>query len=430
MARVSAPPTARPQAETGGRPPRRSGRRATITRWVSRPALAVALLGVAVAVSVVEGQPSTVERPSGVSVQVPVTPYTGGVGTLLVVAKGHLIRFDTAARTAVPVPMPPGLTALRAWTQSGHDLVLGRLASGRTAAYVLGGRVPRALGYAETVAPSADRGAVWLVVRRTATRVPLAGGALRSVTLPQGSRLVGDTPSGLVVSTGTVPDPRFPGKRTPTPSPRISPATPTVATPSPPGVATTPPSPTSLGPTALPTTPPYTTASPVPSSGPGGVPLTTMVVSYAGTVRFLADAEALAATGDVVLLRGGERQLGVISPRPGPRVPRWLPNLSAVQVTGPGTLDDRGTTFAVLARQNDYARLMVGPTTARTDAAIRLVELAGGPPTPAAAPPTFTASGRVLVPRPDGRVVYFTPGERRGYYLGDDVPTASSVSQA
>ena len=70
-----------------------------MTKWVSRPALAVALLGVAVAVSVAEGQPSTIERPSGVSVGVPVTPYTGGVGTLLVVAKGDLVRFDTADRS-------------------------------------------------------------------------------------------------------------------------------------------------------------------------------------------------------------------------------------------------------------------------------------------------------------------------------------------
>jgi hypothetical protein len=159
------------------------------------------------------------------------------------------------------------------------------------------------------------------------------------------------------------------------------------------------------------------------------VPLTTMVVGYAGTVRSLADAEAVAATGNVVLLRDADRRLGVISPKPGLRVPRWLPDLSAVEVTGPGTLDERGTTFAVLARQNDYARLVVGPTNAQTDAALRTVELAGGPPTPAAAPPAFTVSGRVLVPRPDGRIVYFTPGERRGYYLGDDIPSATAVAQ-
>jgi hypothetical protein len=411
---------------------------------VRRPALAVALLGVAVAVSVVEGQPPPAARDSGVSVNA-VQSYTKAVGTLLVVADGRLTHFDTADRRARSVPLPRGLTALRAWTQDGRDVVLGRLPTGRTAAYLLSpGRPPTALGPAEVAVPSADRTGIWLVSRRVATLVPLGGGARRTVPLPKATRLVGDTPYGLVVSSGTVPDPQLPGRRaTPTATPTLTPpGTPAVPTPTPPAgtlsgdAGSGPTGPTGpTGPAAVPTavpptTPPYTTASPVPSTGPDGVPLTTLVVSRSGSTRFVAAAEAVAVAGDVVLVRDDERRLGVISPRPGLRVPRWLPNLSAVDVIGPGTLDARGQTFAVLARTNDYARLIVGPTTARTEAAINNVALDGGPPRPDAAPPAFTASGRVLAARPDGKVVYYTPGERAGYLLGDDLPVASAVSQA
>ena len=168
----------------------------------------------------------------------------------------------------------------------------------------------------------------------------------------------------------------------------------------------------------------------MPSTGPEGVPLTTLVVGRDASVRYLAPAEALAATGDVVLLRDEQRRLGVISPRPGVRKPRWLPKLNAVEAIGPGTLDARGETFAVLARIRDSAWLMAGPTTARTEAAINVVALSGGPPVPGAAPPAFTASGRVLTVRPDGRIVYYNPGERTGYTLGDTLPAASAVTQS
>jgi hypothetical protein len=46
-----------------------------------------------------------------------------------------------------------------------------------------------------------------------------------------------------------------------------------------------------------------------------------------------------------------------------------------------------------------------------------------------AAPPAFTASGRVLVTRPDGKVVYYLPGSRQGVLLGDDLPPADAVVQ-
>jgi hypothetical protein len=36
----------------------------------------------------------------------------------------------------------------------------------------------------------------------------------------------------------------------------------------------------------------------------------------------------------------------------------------------------------------------------------------------------------VLTVRPDGRIVYYPPGERAGYTLGEGLPAASAVTQA
>ena len=132
----------------------------------------------------------------------------------------------------------------------------------------------------------------------------------------------------------------------------------------------------------------------------------------------------------MVLLRDDERRLAVMSPRPGVRKPRLLPSLSAIQVIGTGTLDARGQTFAVLGRTNDHAWLMVGPTAAETNGELNVVALDGGAPQPGAAAPTFTASGRVLAVRPDGRIVYYAPGERDGFTIGDELPPATAVAQA
>jgi hypothetical protein len=403
--------------------------------------LAVGLLAVAVAVSVAEGQPPPAARDTGVTVDAD-KPYPRGAGTLLVVVDGRLVRYDTQVGRSVVVPLPRGLTALRAWDQEGREVLLGRLPTGRTAAYLLRpGRPPVALGPAEVAVPSADRTAVWLVVRRTATRVPLAGGPRRKVPLPRAARLVGEVATGLVVTTGTVPDPGLPERRTvppvvPTVPPPAGPTTPGVPALTPGGstpAATPAPltgSPGSSATTPVPTaTPPYTTASPVPSTGPDAVPLTTLTVRSDGSTRFVAEAEAVAAAGSVILLRDARRRLAVVTAGPGPRTPRWLPKLNAVEAIGPGVLDARGETFAVLGRTNDNTWLMVGSTSARTQGAINVVALVGGAPTPAAAPPAFTASGRVLIVRPDGRIVYYTPGERTGFTLGDGLPPATAVSQ-
>ncbi|HEY6748054.1 MAG TPA: hypothetical protein VI357_20355 [Mycobacteriales bacterium] len=423
-----------PESSSGATaaPRRRDG----FLAWARRPSTAVALLGIAVVVGVVQGQPPPASRDSGRSVPAEQS-YTGSVGPLLVVVDGALVRFDTLSKRTTRVPLPRGVTALRAWNQQGHDVVLGRLRTNRTVAYVLTAGRARALGPAELIVPSADRQAVWVVSKGVATRQPLGAGPRRAQRLPPKSRLVADTRQGLIVSTGTVPDlPVAPGREPITPTP----VTPTPTTPGPTGTvpATAGGTPHSTGspgtpaPTLSPrpTTPPYTTASPVPSTGPDGVPLTTLVVGPDGRTRFLAAAEALDAVGDVVLLRDDERRLAVISPRPGVRKPRLLPSLAAIQVTGPGTLDARGNTFAVLGRTNDHAWLVVGPAAAETNGELNVVALDGGAPVPEAAAPTFTVSGRVLAVRPDGRIVYYAPGERDGFTVGDELPPATAVAQA
>jgi hypothetical protein len=425
MAAVPRPPESSTGATAARRRPGRFMARAR------RPSTAVALLGVAVVVGVVQGQPPPASRDSGRSVPAEQS-YTGSVGPLLVVVDGGLVRFDTQAKRMVRVPLPKGLTALRAWNQQGHDVVLGRLRTNRTVAYVLTGSKVRSLGPAEVAVPSADLQAVWVVSKGIATRVPLGAGPRSTLRLPPRSRLVADTRQGLIVSTGTVPDPQLaPGRETPTPTPTTPGPTGTV----PATAGGTPRSTASPGRAApvrspSPTPPPYTTASPVPSTGPNGVPLTTLVVSHEGRTRFLVAAEALAAVGDVVLVRDDERRLGVISPRPGLPKLRLLPTLSAIQVIGPGVLSARGDTFAVLGRTNDHAWLEVGPITATTNGDLNVVALDGGAPVPGAAAPTFTVSGRVLVVRPDGRIVYYAPGERDGFTVGDELPPATAVAQA
>lgn len=425
--------------------PERSRPRGTLSRWARRPSTAVALLGVAVVVGVVQGQPPPAVRDSGRSVPVrdsdettpPRSTPPTSVGTLLVVIDGGLVRLDTATGTARRVSLPRGLSALRAWSRDGYDVVLGRTTGTRTVAYVLRpGRPPRALGPTELALPSADGTAVWLVARRVATRVPLAGGPTRRVPLPPSSRLVGETPAGLIVSTGTVPDPKLDADRQATPTPPSP--TPTAPTPTAPtgtvpatagGTPTETPSPSPV-PTPSPTVPPYTTASPVPSTGPTGVPLTTLLVRPDGRTRYLAGMEALAAAGDVVLLRDEFRRLAIASPAAIGQEPRYLPKLQAIEAIGPGALDARGRTFAVLGRTNDYAWLMVGPTDATTNGAVNVVALAGGAPVEGAAPPAFTVSGRVLTVRPDGRIVYYTPGEPDGFTVADDLPPATAVTQS
>ena len=424
--------------------------------WVRRPALSVGLLAVAVGVSVAHGQPAPVARPSGVSVSVRddagVPPETG---TLLLVSGGAAVRFDTSTRRAVRLPLPRGVVALRVWSVRGVDVVLARLplppadrlpvedrpeerspvagAFGRTAAYVVApGRPAVPLGPAETVVPSADGLTVWLGGDGVATRVALRPGQTRQqVRLPSSARLVADTPAGLVATTGTVQD----GDQAPSPGPR-KPGTPPPTGTRPDAVAV----PGGTSPIAAPTgratltdaaasTGAATVAGTATPTDPDAVPLSTLLVRSHGLTRFLAEAEAVAAYRDVVLVRRADKRLGVVTLRGPERGLRWLPELTAVEVTGPGAIGWDGATFAVLARVNQRVRLMVGPVTARDESDINVVALEGGPPSDDAAPPAFTVSDRVLAARPDGRVAYYFAGERQGQLLAADVPPATAVAQ-
>jgi hypothetical protein len=406
---------------------------------VGRPALAIGLLGAAVAVSVAHGQPSPVDRPSGVSVAVSsVAEAPPQVGDVLLVSGEEAVRFGTTSRRAARLPLPHGVRALQVWSAGGWAVVLGRLpvfpaaklpvwdrpgeyrpVAERTAGYLVrAGRPAVQLGLADRIAPAAGGRAVWLAAGSLAVRVGLPRGERQlAVRLPPAARLVADTPAGLVATTGST-------------------AAATGALQPPGAPSTPPPTPAANGPRAVGpggsggsgggagTTP---VRSP-PDPGSSAVPVTTLLVQANGLTRFLAEAEALAAAGDVVLVRRADLRLGVAS-LDGTRPVRWLPQLSAVEPTGPAALDAGGSTFAVLARVNDHARLMVGPTSADSEADINVVALEGGIPDPSPAPPAFTVSGRALAARPDGKVVYYYAGERAGLLLGDDLPRATAVAQ-
>jgi hypothetical protein len=411
-----------------------------LAAWARRPALAIGLLGVAVAVSVAHGQPPPVDRPSGVSVTVgAVDEEPPRIGHVLLVTGGRVVRFDTYTRHRVPLPLPRGVLAQQVWSVTGSVVVLGRLPDHpagrlpdedrptqvratpeRTAAYLVRpSRPAHLLGPAERVLPAAGGHAVWLASGALATRVRLPAGERQLVVrLPPTARLVGDTPAGLVATTGsalteTPANTARPGDRTATVGGRAGGAVQDRAgTPAP-----------------RTTSPPEGAGGQADwDSGADAVPLTTLLVQSNGLTRYIAEAEALAAAGDIVLVQRADLRLGVVR-LDGTRPVRWLPKLSAVEVTGPAALDFHGRTFAVLARVNDHVRLMIGPITADSEADINVVALEGGMPTAPPAPPAFTVAGWVLAPRPDGKVVYYFAGERAGRLLGNDLPPTVAVAQ-
>ncbi len=398
--------------------------------WARRPAFTVGLLAIAIVVSVVQGQPPAANRASGVSVPVRNdSPFPPPVGTVVVVTEnGRATRFDTVTRRQVPLALPLAVTALRTWTAYGIDVVLGRLRDGRTVAYaVRRGQLATPLGPAENVVPSADGRTVWLAGRGTATRLALHRGQhVLRVRLPRAARLVADTPSGLVATTGRVP------RSAPSPGPAPTTTPPTTTPPTVTSGARSVPDARSSPGSARPPTVPASAGTPghrptgTSVATPAPEPLAALLVRANGLTRVIAEAEALAATGDVVMVRRADRRLGVVSTRGGE--PRWLPKLSAVEVTGPAALSrDGGETFAALARVNDHARMMVGPTSAEGEGDLNVVALEGGPPRPDAAPPVFGAAGGIFAVRPDGRVVYYRARARQGLLLGEDVPRARSV---
>jgi hypothetical protein len=438
-------------------PPQPRGRRLGwgLVRLIRRPVISVGLLGLAVAISVAHGQPPAADRASGVSVPVrkssPVPPQ---VGPVVLVAGSEVLRYDTNTHRQVLLPLPAAVVPLRVLTVGDVDVVLGRLPSSvprqlpaedrpeeatsldpagplaRTAAWVVrAGHSPIALGPAQAVVPSADGRTVWLSNAGWAVRAVVAPGQRPArLRLPHGSRLIAAVPAGLVVTSGIVPG-RLP---TPTPTPTPLP-TPTVSGLSGDG-------PVNDAPTTPATTP----------TGPAPVLLSTMIVRPSGVVRVVAEAEALAAYRNVILIQREDERLGIVhiaaalaplppgatTPATTPagssaqaadqaRQPFWLPGLSAVDVTGPAAINYDGNTFAVLARTHEHVRLMVGPVDARSEGDINTVALEGGMPSVDAAPPAFTASGRILVARPDGKVVYYLPGSKQGALLGPDVPAGA-----
>jgi hypothetical protein len=140
--------------------------------------------------------------------------------------------------------------------------------------------------------------------------------------------------------------------------------------------------------------------------------------------RVLAEGEALDAAASVVLLRQHGR-LAVLDLRDGQL--RILPLLSAVQITGPGTLAEDGAAFAVVGTVGEHERLEVGPIAPKSGAELQLVGLDGGTALPYPPLARWTDHGSVLAVRPDGRVVFYQPGQRRALVLDLGVPAVTAV---
>src|SRR5439155_6526155 len=107
---------------------------------------------------------------------------------------------------------------------------------------------------------------------------------------------------------------------------------------------------------------------------------------------------------------------------------RRLPVLAAVQVTGPGTLMEDGKAFAAVGTVGDHQRLVVGPMTPKTGSELQVVGLDGGEPLPFPPPARWTGDGSVLAVRPDGKVVFFQPGQRSASVLDLRLPPVTAVA--
>ncbi|MBI3686090.1 MAG: hypothetical protein HY241_01910 [Actinobacteria bacterium] len=153
----------------------------------------------------------------------------------------------------------------------------------------------------------------------------------------------------------------------------------------------------------------------------------TLLLSESGRREVLFAGQALDVAGGVVLLRMGN-QLAVFDLRSGELT--RLPSLSAVRITGPGRLAGDGAGFAVLGRVNDHAQLVIGPIAPRSEAELQVVSLDGGAPLPYPPAASWTGNGSVLAVRPDGRLVFFTPGRRNGVVLDGSLPAVSGVALA
>ena len=142
-------------------------------------------------------------------------------------------------------------------------------------------------------------------------------------------------------------------------------------------------------------------------------------------MRVLAVGEALDVAGAVVLLRRNGR-LSVLDLGTG--MLRGLPVLAAVQITGPGTLMEDAAAFAVVGTVGDHQRLVVGPIAPKSGSELQVVGLDGGQPLPFPPPARWTAYGSVLAVRPDGKVVFYRPGQRSAFVLDLGMPPVTAVA--
>jgi hypothetical protein len=339
--------------------------------WAQRPVVPAAALLLAALVSLLHGQPSPIDRPLGVTIPVnngATTP--ANVGPMTLVAGGGLVRYDLTAGQVLPLRVPAGARVMQVLPRYRAQAMLVRFPSGRLVAYVL----PRAGG------PVAGG--------------PVAGGIIR---LGEARGLVPDVDNHTLwlYAAGRVSQYWLDGR----------PVGRTVAVP----------------------------RGYLPVSGvrgqvvvsSSGDQANTLLLPAAGRHRLLAPGQALDAAAGVVLLRLGD-ELAVLNLRTS--VFQVLPPLSAVQLTGPGTLAEDGAAFAVLGRVNNHAQLIVGPISPTSGADLQLVTLDGGKALPYPPAARWTSTGSVLVVRPDGRLVYFVPGHRNGVVLDVRLPPVTGVT--
>lgn len=377
-----------------------------VPTWARRPALPAVLLAAAVAVSVAVGQPAPADRASGLSVPLSTTVEApADLGTLLLVSTGRLTRHNLRTGTTEPVRLPAGQLAVRVWAMRGADVVLTRPAPARP--------ITDTPSPPEAVPPRP---------------VPLTPGGLTQ----HGPGGAGPQYGGG----GLAPSPGWayavPHRGDPV---RLGPATEVVPSLdgggvwlSHGGVARL----VNLDGSAVPArvSVPFGyrlvgAARPGLVATVGGVDPHTVVLPVDGAPpRWLADAEALDVV-DGVLLVHDQHRVGWVSLSTGAR--HWLPRLSAVEVTGPGTLAPGAESFAVRARVNQHARLVVGQVDAGSVGQLRVVALEGGDASDHPTAPVWTRDGSVLAIRPDQRMVVYRPGDARASVLGARY-TASGVA--
>jgi hypothetical protein len=330
-------------------------------RWTRRPIVPAAALLLAAVVSLMQGQPSPVEPPVGVSIPADDAPPPATVGQLMVVYGGGVYRVNPVNRLALPVPMPRGVRVLKMLPAYRAHVAQVRMPSGRLVAYALpdsGGLVR--LGNAAMLAPDTSNRTVWLAAQGHVRQVGLDGRAIGPVMVlpPSYHLVVGIRGEVLAASTGL--DAR-----------------------------------------------------------------TLLLPDLGRRRRVLAEGEALDAANHVVLLR---RRNQLLTFNLLTRVVTVLPQLSAVQVTGPGTLVEDGAAFAVVGTVGEHQRLVVGPIAPRTGSELQVVGLDGGLPLPYPPAARWTGSGSVLAVRPDGRVVFYQPGQRRATVLDLGLPAVTAVA--